>query len=59
MLHLSKCNQMEGFEKPVEDGKMIKRRWIKMMETERCRIVIVDIVYLRNFLFLLLNCICE
>lgn len=46
MLHLSKCNQMEGFEKPVEDGKMIKRRWIKMRETERCRIVIVDIVYL-------------
>lgn len=46
MLHLSKCNKMEGFEKPVEDGKMIKRRWIKMRETERCRIVIVDIVYL-------------
>lgn len=59
MLHLSKCNKMEGFEKPVEDGKMIKSRWIKMRETERCRIVIVDIVYLRNFLFLLLNCICE
>ena len=41
MLHLSKCNRMEsnkmeGFEKPVEDGKMIKRRWIERRERERC-----------------------